>query len=193
MILLSFVVPLSAFGQDIGSSVSTDDICSARPDLCQHRPSRNRKPRRAVTEEKKRRTVQALPEKRKKVRKLKDDDANFMREFFSKEKEDSAFNDEIALDPAPARKPASVEGPSTQRKKISFSSYLNSNSNHPSLSMRYGGRQDAFQDVQRPSVLTAPSSSGVGVSDAPSEEGSGNQSVRENQPPQPSTNQGTHY
>lgn len=191
LVLMTMGISISAHAQDIGSSVNTDDICSARPDLCQHRPSRNRRHRSKLTEEKRKKT--ALVEPRKKVRKLKDDDEKFMRDFFSKENDDNSLSDEIAQDPAETRKPSSISEPSAARKKVSFSSYLNSNSNHPSLSMRYGGKQDAFQDVQRPSVLTAPSSSGVGVSDAPSEEGSGNQSVRENQTPQPSTNQGSHY
>ena len=203
---LLFTYSFAASGaEDIGSAVSTDDICAVRPDICAESASRHkRKKKRPApaqnldfadfdTEPAMRpasvKTASAPPpaeenpiKKKKKKKKSSDPLADFWEDDT---KEEHALLD-IERAPAQVIKPAAVVSviPPAARKRISFSSYMNANSGNAALSSRYAGRQDAFQQVIRPATLSAPPQMADSAA-ADGTAGSG-QSVRE--PPPPAAN-----
>lgn len=123
--------------------VNTDDICAVRPDLCSGASIRHKK-RKKKTAVKKRHQMQ-----------------DTLGDFWEREA------DGLERTPPPPadleRKPtsrsglAAPQGPSPARQQISFEYYMNANSNHAAIGGRYAGRQDAFQQVLRPAVITGPS------------------------------------
>ncbi|MGE4133451.1 MAG: hypothetical protein AB7F86_17550 [Bdellovibrionales bacterium] len=142
VLFTGLVLSAGAAGIDESDVMTTDEICSIRPDICsegESNPSRVRKPSRS----KARTASKPKPTCRQ------------QGESFSLADGD--------LPPCPARGIASVEpersvSPSARprRKRISFTSYLNANSNHGALSGGFGRRQDAFQTPPRGGTLTDP-------------------------------------
>ncbi len=184
--------------EDIGSAVSTDDICAVRPDICAESASRHKRKKKrpapsqnldfadfdtepamktASVETASTRPPAAENPVKKKKKKKKSNDP--LADFWEDETKDEHALLDIERAPAQVIKPMAVAVmPSAPRKRISFSSYMNANSGNAALSSRYAGRQDAFQQAIRPATLTAPPS----MADDGSA-GSG-QSVREPAPPQ---------
>jgi len=193
-----------AFAADIGSAVSTDDICAVRPDLCGGAASRNKKrkkkvkpaaemdfadfekdtppPKTAAANPEAPKEDEKNPVKKKKKRKVNGDP---LADFW--EREIDGIEDAPALDierkPASV-KPAAVAPAPPPRQRISFDSYLNANSGHSAVGGRYAGRQDAFQQAVRPASLTGPASApapadGGGAAPGQGDSAGNGQSVRE--------------
>lgn len=148
--LVASSIPVMAQGSR--SAVNTDDICSERPDLCGNSASssasmRNKHVRRAPTSQ---------VECRKKGEPYNLEQASLP--ICGRSVNDSA----TGADSSGVREPASVD---ISPRRISFTSYLNSNANHPAIGGRFGGKQEAFIPVERPAKITG-SSTDIPVGDA---------------------------
>lgn len=130
------------------TAVRTDELCQERPDMC---------------------GGSAVKKKKKKKSKKKKVARNSENDF-------DGLLDELSAEEAgdlPRREPASG-----RPRRISFTSYLNANANHPSIAGGSGGRQEAFVVPIRPSSITGPSSVNVPVGDA----GADGLSMKDNPP-----------
>lgn len=175
MNLLAFVVTLAISGPSAladgppKDTVKTDDICAEHPDLCSDEAKPAPKP-------KKNRTAQGSSGRcRKKGESYNLNDAslpicgaNKIAKKKKKTRDEDSFDELLEQmgedEEGTGREPASSGERPTRR--ISFTSYLNSNANHPSIGGgRLGGRQEAFVVPTRSATFTAPSSVSVPVGD----------------------------
>lgn len=177
MIWLTFAVSLAISGPSASaegrpkSAVQTDDICAEHPDLCgDEEVKRETKPKRSAT----RSTVSGRCRKKGEAYSL--DDAHLpvcaatqtakAKKKKKKKNDDDSFND--LLDQMDDGEESAEREPASERptRRISFTSYLNANANHPSIGGRLGGQQEAFIVPTRSATLTAPSSVSVPVGDS---------------------------
>ncbi len=155
---LFLFVGTGAHGEPKGSAVKTDDICSERPDLCaggSARKVKKREARRSAsgggTACRKKGAAYNLEDAGLPICKVKktaknERDEDSLDELFDDMNEDAKANG--------GRAPASFGKPP---RRISFTSYLNANANHPSVAGRIGGKQEAFIIPTRPATLTGTS------------------------------------
>lgn len=152
--IVSFLAATFAWADDdIGASVNTDDICSARPDLCGTSHKRTKRKRVRTVKKKKKTEAQAVEE-------------DAFNDFFSSEM------NEAEQPKRQVRKPSSLEA---VRRRVSFSDYMNANSANPALNTRRSIYQDAFPNIVRTAVFstspepeaTTPSSTSAAPAAAP--------------------------
>lgn len=159
MSLLVFTLSIFLSGESVhaqGSTakIKTDDICAERPDLCGEEDLR--KESRPV---KKTRAPASTGRCRKKGESYSLDDASLPLCGTKSSAEVQASQEDGG-----ERGPASIDPRPTSRR-ISFTSYLNSNANHPAIVGRFGGKQEAFVPPIRSATLNPPGSAKVPVGD----------------------------
>ncbi len=169
----TFLLASVGWAEKPNSAVTTDEICEIRPDLCGEKP-------------KKKKVVKKKCRKKGASFALDDADLPICGESTEPVTE-AASSSEEAPALADGEKETGKRARSKQaaRKKISFSSYLNANSNHPAISFSPAKRQDAFL----PPPTRMPASSSTTSSDAsspaaPTSTSENSQSVRESPPSQ---------
>lgn len=151
-IIIFWVGPALADGPS--AKMKTDDICAERPDLCgEDEVRKEAKPT------KKTRAQATSGRCRKKGEPYNLDDASLPICATA----NVAVNEEDD-ESASGRAPASID-PRPVSRRISFTSYLNSNANHPAIVGRFGGKQEAFVAPVRSATLNPPGSVNVPVGD----------------------------